>query len=95
MRPTFFSSVYHFFSDQLLQDVATKYPPVQHLITLFKALENYSPFLEFLNDDSHKKVSQKEASSKKSPERVFTKEELKQYDGSIDGKRIKHAYLFC
>lgn len=62
------------------QDVTDKYEFLQPVLNLFKAIEIYSPFHEFLND-----IGTGETDTP--PKHVImTKEELKVYDGSVPGK---------
>ncbi len=65
---------------------ADQYPVVKPLEQFFQAVETYSPFHEFLNEDiknadMKEKIKKAKSASPQVP-RVFTKAELKEYDGS-------------
>ena len=89
---------------EAFQTYTKQFSALESLVTFFDAVEKYSPFMEFLEDDDWaNKVSipgEKETGDEiqgqyiKDPsEKVFTKEELKKYDGSKGSPGIFLAIL--
>ena len=89
---------------EAFQNYTKQFSALESLVSFFDAVEKYSPFMEFLEDDDWaNKVSipsEKETGDEiqgqyiKDPsEKVFTKEELKKYDGSKGSPGIFLAIL--
>ena len=66
----------------LFRSYANEYHVIKYLEHFFNAVEAYSPFHEFINDSASGDDIAKSALGTK----IFTKEELKEYDGRIAGK---------
>lgn len=66
----------------LFRSYANEYHVIKYLEHFFDAVEAYSPFHEFINDS----VSIDDIAKSALGAKIFTEEELKEYDGSIAGK---------
>lgn len=82
------------YDSKAFNGLSKEYTFLKPIDQFFQAVEEFSPFHEFLNDNPAAAPSAKKE-SKKAPEdspkqggteRIFTKAELKEYDGSVDGK---------
>eukprot|EP00096_Caligus_rogercresseyi_P007920 TRINITY_DN2607_c0_g1_i1.p1 TRINITY_DN2607_c0_g1~~TRINITY_DN2607_c0_g1_i1.p1 ORF type:complete len:326 (+),score=88.48 TRINITY_DN2607_c0_g1_i1:40-1017(+) len=86
-------SVY-LFNPEGFNDYGKRYRVVHGLGSFFQFVEKYSPFQEFLDDTSDvDELRQRLQKVLPSGERLFSKEELRLYDGSSEGKRIFLAIL--
>ena len=85
---------------------ASDFTPLAPLVTLFERLEQFSPFIEFLEDDNWATLQEEKEKEKLSDlisptkpkeesyqEKIFTREELKKYDGSEGSPGIYLAML--
>ena len=81
---------------------ASDFTPLAPLVTLFERLEQFSPFIEFLEDDNWATLQEEKEKEKSTPakpkeesyqEKIFTREELKKYDGSEGSPGIFLAML--
>ena len=72
----------HVVAPHTFQSYANEYPAIKYLVYFFDAVEAYSPFHEFIEDDA----ASADIVSRVSSTKIFTKEELKAHDGSIVGK---------
>jgi len=75
---------------------AKTFTPLQPLVTVFEKVEEFSPFVEFLEDDHWASEPQPPLPVDEdyaSGERIMTREELKKYDGSEGSPGIYLAIL--
>ena len=84
------------------QTYASDFTPLAPLVTLFERIEQFSPFIEFLEDDNWATLQEEKEKEKSMPakpkeesyqEKIFTREELKKYDGSEGSPGIYLAML--
>ena len=87
---------------EAFQTYTKQFSALESLVSFFDIVEKYSPFMEFLEDDdwANKAMPNEETGDEiqgqyiKDPsEKVFTKEELKKYDGSKGSPGIFLAIL--
>ncbi len=71
------------YDPQAFESFTNRYSKLQPITIFFQMVEKYSPFHEFLNDVSLEKDSGKKS---RNAEKVFSVLELKEYDGSLEGK---------
>lgn len=74
---------FYTFKPDTFNTLSAKYPAMAHVKSVFQFLDSVSPFKEFIDDTNDVDQIKKKTQTK---ERIFTKEELKQYDGSVKGK---------
>eukprot|EP00095_Tigriopus_kingsejongensis_P001358 snap_masked-scaffold1322_size48131-processed-gene-0.6 protein:Tk01358 transcript:snap_masked-scaffold1322_size48131-processed-gene-0.6-mRNA-1 annotation:"neuferricin-like isoform x1" len=70
-----------------------EYPPIKPVVVFFKAVENYSPFHEFLNDVEQESKPVPEPKPSSPGIRILTKAELKLYDGTEGSPGLYLALL--
>jgi predicted heme/steroid binding protein len=84
------------------QTYASDFTPLAPLVALFERIEQFSPFIEFLEDDNWATLQEEKEKEKSTPakpkeesyqEKIFTREELKKYDGSEGSPGIYLAML--